>query len=250
MTSVRDRTIEWARSAGLLAASLGVVACQSSSSGGAAPSISAAIGPEGGSLVASDGTRVDVPAGALPATATLTLRAASGVAAPAGGAFASTPWTLEPDWLQFAEPITVTFPIEPGRLDGGAIVASTAQGVSGYLAFAATRVDGSHVAARTTHFATGGPVEATCPAICTGSVTGGETSLRCATTCLGHAYLLSCAGPPESTPCTCSVDGVVTGAARLDTRDGGAAPIYLSFCELPASSLMTTVSTAGDAGAD
>jgi hypothetical protein len=214
------------------------IACQSSSSGGGLSSVSAQIGPEGGTLVASDGTRVDVPGGALPAVATLTLQPASGAQAPAGATFVSSPWTLQPDWLQFAQPITVTFPVDGASLDAGAIVLTTAPSTTGYLALAAVPVDATHVAAHATHFATGAAASASCPASCTAGADPVGQKLRCTSTCAGHSYVLSCSGPAGvASSCTCSVDGVVASAMKVDTGDGGAGTsIYTAQCGFPSSS--------------
>ena len=216
------------------AVSSAALGCESESSGAPPGVVSASIGPEGGALVGLDGVRVDVPPGALGVAVELTLRASAGAPAPAGAAFVSTPWTLEPVWLEFARPLTVTFPVAPASGAGAPIVVTTAQGTGGYLALAGTRVDVAHVAARTTHFATGGPVEASCPVTCTGSPDAGATSLRCASRCLGHAYVLTCAGPSGSTPCSCAIDGVVSDAVRVDTTDAGSGiGTYASVCAFP-----------------
>ena len=212
------------------------IACQSTSSGGLA-GVSAEIGPEGGTLVASDGTRVDVPGGALPATVTLTLQPAWGAPAPSGAAFVSSPWTLEPEWLEFAQPITVTFPVDRAQLDAGPVVLTTAHATDGYVALAASAVDATHVAARSTHFATGAVASTGCPATCTTGADPVGQTLRCSATCAGHRYLLSCSGPSsEPSSCTCAIDGVVTSAMRVDTGDGGAGEsIYSASCDFPSS---------------
>jgi hypothetical protein len=224
----------------LVAASGFAIGCQSSSSGGGAvPSaVSARIGPEGGTLVATDGTRVDVPAGALPAVVTLTLQPAPGTQAPAGATFVSSPWTLQPDWLQFAKAITVTFEVDTASLDAGAIVLTTAPSASGYLALAASPVDATHVAARSNHFATGAAASADCPASCVaGSDPVGQT-VRCSATCAGHAYLLSCSGPAgASSSCTCSVDGAVAATFGVNLGDAGTGTsIYGAECGFPSTS--------------
>jgi len=213
------------------------MACHSTSGEGLS-SVSAQIGPEGGTLVASDGTRVDVPGGAVPATVTLTLQPATGAPAPSGAVFASTPWSLQPEWLEFAQPITVTFPVDPSRLDAGPVVLTTARSAIGYLALAASAVDATHVAARSTRFATGAVASADCPASCTAGTDPVGQTLRCSTTCAGHEYLLSCSGPAsDEASCTCAVDGVVTSAMRVDTGDGGAGEsIYGGSCDFPSSS--------------
>lgn len=221
----------------LAVVSSAALACQSSSSGGLS-SVAAEIGPEGGTLTASDGTRVDVPGGALPAPAMLTLEPAAGSQPPAGATFVSSPWTLQPDWLQFAQPITVTFPVDVSALDGGAIVLTTAPSTSGYLALAATAVDATHLAARSTHFATGAAASASCPASCTTGVDAVGQTLRCSAACVGHSYVLSCSGPVGfAASCTCAVDGVVASAMAVDTGDGGAGEgIYTTQCGFPSSS--------------
>jgi hypothetical protein len=215
------------------------IACQSSSSGGAAASaVSVRIGPEGGTLAAADGTRVDVPEGALPAVVTLTLQPAPGAQAPAGATFVSSQWTLQPDWLQFAKAITVTFEADVASLDGGAIVLTTAPSASGYLALAATAVDSTHVAAHASHFATGAVAAADCPATCTAASDPVGQTVSCNATCLGHAYVLSCSGPAGApSPCTCSIDGAVVSAFQVGLADAGTGTsIYGAQCAFPSTS--------------
>jgi hypothetical protein len=168
----------------------------------------------------------------------LTLQPATGAQPPAGATFVSSPWTLEPDWLQFAQPITVTFPVDRTALDAGAIVLTTAPSISGYLALAATSVDATHVTARSTHFATGAAAAASCPASCTTDVDPVGQTVLCSTTCEGHSYVLSCSGPVgAAASCSCIVDGVVASAMALDTGDGGAGEeLYTTQCGFPSSS--------------
>jgi hypothetical protein len=230
------------------------IGCQSSSSGGGLSGVAAEIGPEGGILTASDGTRFEIPAGALPAAATLTLKPASPIEAPPGATFVSNAWTLDPEWLQFAAPITVTFPIDGSRLDGGPIVLSSAPPTTGYLtpapegdlAFAGTVVDSTHVSASTTRFGTGGVATASCPAQCATTVDPVGQTLSCSATCLGHAYSLTCNAPVGSPgSCTCSVDGVVASATRVDTDGGLGEVLYTTACGFPSSSLSMIPTTKG-----
>jgi hypothetical protein len=201
------------------------------------------IGPGGGELVATDGTRVEIPAGALPATATLTLTPVV-VSAPPGAAWISSSWTLQPIWLQFAQPIAITFPVDRSKLDAGAVVLTTAQTTNGYLALAATLEDGdsgAQVSARSSHFATGGVAAVTCPATCSAAQDPVGATLQCTASCLSHAYSLSCSGPTTTaSSCTCSIDGAVTASIMVNAGDGGAQgatpeSIYSQQCGFPSS---------------
>jgi hypothetical protein len=239
MTERADRPAEIGGAMKLVAAIVAgaAVACQGTPEDGSAR-VTASIGPEGGTIAVADGPQVDVPAGALPAPATLTLQRATDVAsAPAGAQWASPPWTLQPQWLEFAAPVTVTFPVDPSALDAGLVVVTTAPGVAGALALAAAPVDPAHVATRSTRFATGGPAIAACPAACQESSDALGATLRCSAQCLGHSYVLSCDGPAGASSCTCAIDGVVTATISADGQDAGAAEsLYGQLCGFPSSS--------------
>lgn len=233
--------------------SLGALACNSSSSsGGPVIAASADIGPEGGSLVASDGTRIDIPGGALASAVTLTLEVASDEALPSSGTFAGTPYALQPEWIQFAQPVSVTLTVNPSQLPAGAslegvLVLTAATGDGGYLALPSTMADATHVTARTTHFSTGGSAIAACPAQCSTSNDPAGPVLQCSTTCIGHTYSLSCAGPPGSEPCTCVTDGVVTAVSDIDAGDLGTIQgAYTTTCDYPSTSWVGVA----DAGPD
>jgi hypothetical protein len=240
-----------------LLVSTGSLACNSSPSP-AAPTVAATadIGPEGGSLVAADGTRIDVPGGALGAMVTLTLELAPGATAPSDGNFVGTPYALEPDWLQFAAPISVTLTVDPSQVPGGSspgavLVLIAEADAGGYLAVPGTATDATHVVAHTTHFSTGGAAVASCPVQCGTTTEPAGPLLQCSTTCVGHMYTLACAGPPGSELCSCIVDGVVAAVGDLDAGGLDAAEaIYATSCNFPATSWTGSLAGPADAGSD
>jgi hypothetical protein len=234
-------------------AAAGSFACNSSSSGGPVVVATAEIGPEGGSLVASDGTRVDIPGGALGTPVTLTLELASDAPLPSGGTFVGAPYALQPEWIQFAQPVFVTLTVDPSQLpagsslDGVLVLTAAAGDDGGYLALPSTMADATHVTARTTHFSIGGSAVAGCPVQCATSEDPAGPILQCSTTCVGHTYSLSCAGPPGSEPCTCATDGVVTAVGDVDAGDLGTIEgAYTASCDFPS----TSWAGVGDAGPD
>lgn len=83
---------------------------------------SSIIGPAGGSVALADGARVDIPAGALAANTTITIREIalpSGAVLPPTGVLASKVYSLEPNGQSFAVPVTVTLPYNPSGLPSG-----------------------------------------------------------------------------------------------------------------------------------
>jgi hypothetical protein len=226
------------------------IACSSNNEQGLA-SVSADIGPAGGTLTAADGTSVYVPAAALTATVTLTLSPATDATAPSGLTYLSTPWTLSPTWQQFAQPITVTFPATSTADSGSANRVVISSGLDGAYALSSETGSDGHVTAQTMGFATGAPVAASCPVSCTSiSATTGQR-VSCSATCVGHSYALSCDGVVATSSCTCTRDGVVTAVLHADlTDEHAAARAYQSTCLYPSTSLPTVAPPSGDAGHD
>ncbi|MFI5302073.1 MAG: hypothetical protein ACHREM_28615 [Polyangiales bacterium] len=228
----------------------GLCACTSTNTAPLAAA-SAEVGPGGGSVIASDGTTVDVPPNALAATALLTLTPAPNALAPDGLSFVSTAWTLEPPTVSFAQPITITFPVDPAGLGPDASVGDLliiSEGDAGVVALASTPRDATHVMALTSGFATGAPVVVSCPLQCarTSDATGQRVS--CAATCIGRSYTLTCDGPVATAACSCALDGVVTSIFHADVTGDTAGPrAYSALCRFPSTSV---TAVAFDAGSD
>jgi len=161
--------------------------------------------------------------------------------APPDATLVGTAYSLEPAWLQFAEPVSVTLTVDPARLPAGSsldgVLVLTTAADAGVLALPSTMADATHVRATTTHFATGASALAGCPVQCSSTEQDAGPLLQCSTTCVGHAYSLSCAGPPGSEPCTCATDGVVTAVSAIDAGVVGALQsVYLASCDFPSTS--------------
>ncbi len=124
---VRPRPALWAS----LTLSL-LLACSSSDEGkssgapdagpGGGNSATATLGAEGGTLVAGPSTSLEVPAGALAESITLTIaKAGDGAPAPPQGKLRlGATWQIGPAGTAFAEPVTVTIPWSPELLAPGA----------------------------------------------------------------------------------------------------------------------------------
>ena len=80
------------------------------------------VGPGGGSIQLADGTRLDIPAGALnsPVQITVTpIPAPPGAVLPPTGVFVGRVYSFEPHGLQFNQPVRMTFPYDPALLPAG-----------------------------------------------------------------------------------------------------------------------------------
>jgi len=91
-------------------------------SGGIAAGLpaSASIGPAGGAIGLPDGTRLDVPPGALVGPVTLSVREVSPTGAlPPNGVFAGKVYEFSPSGQTFAVPVIMTFPYDPSILPPG-----------------------------------------------------------------------------------------------------------------------------------
>ncbi len=150
-----------------LCISLWMGGCSSSQSGGSASGPPGKqIGPEGGSVLLADGSRVDVPAGALATGVSVTIGLTPSAAAlpSSDGIAAGSSYLLGPEGQTFLKPVTVTLAFEPSRLpadvpgDGISVVTSPATGTPDYSPLPTTIVDSTHVSAQTTHFSIVVPV--------------------------------------------------------------------------------------------
>lgn len=92
------------------------------SAGGGGGGGSAVIGPGGGTLTLTDGTRLDVPAGALDVATTISINPMAsppGLVLPPTGSVVGTLYSFEPNGLHFNQPVTMTLPYDPARLPVG-----------------------------------------------------------------------------------------------------------------------------------
>jgi hypothetical protein len=186
---------------------IAVAGCGSVSS--APPMVQQTIGMQGGSVVATDGTRVVFPMGALTTDAVVTITPAVNAPAPASAVVVGTPFTFGPEGATFAKPVTVTLSFDPGKLPAGKkasdiVIYTAPTGSSSYSPLESLVADATHVTATTTHFSTflsGVKMEA---AGCTVSCSPSDGGCRCAATCDGKAYSISCS---ELGACSCAVDG-------------------------------------------
>jgi hypothetical protein len=133
-----------------------VVACSATSPTNAEGS--AMIGAAGGSLLLSDGTRIDVPRGALDRDVTITAAIDDAASASREGRFVTGPiYHFAPDGLVFAKPVTLTMVVEPSRLPQGrtienATVITSASSSGVYELLSTSPQDVRHVTATTLHF--------------------------------------------------------------------------------------------------
>lgn len=123
-----------------------------------APGAAAAVGPAGGSVVASGGAAsLDFPVGAVAGTVSITIAPAS--AAPLGTVDGLAPIVdLGPTGTQFVSPVVLTLPYEPSKLPPGvppsALAVYTADGTDGWRRVTGSVVDEASgtVSAPITHF--------------------------------------------------------------------------------------------------
>jgi PKD repeat protein len=88
--------------------------------------VSGTIAPNGGSLTASSGVQLSVPAGAVQQPTTLSVSPVAEVSAPAlptGGAKVGTILRLQPHGTTFSVPVTLRVPFDPALVPAGASVA-------------------------------------------------------------------------------------------------------------------------------
>ncbi len=120
-------------------------------------SATATVGSEGGQVTTTQGTGVEIPAGALPDGVDVSIVEAPAQAPPADVELLATPYVFGPSGLQFATPVTIVLAFDPTKLPAGAdasqIVVFTAHdGTTDYEPLPTVVRDATHVAATTTHF--------------------------------------------------------------------------------------------------
>jgi len=116
------------------------------------------VGAPGGVVTLADGTAAGIPAGALDTEVAVSIASNPQAPALAGDLSAvGATYLFGPEGTQFKQPVTVTLPFSADRLPAGAstsqIQVYTAPAGSGaYTALETVLVDGTHVAAQTSHF--------------------------------------------------------------------------------------------------
>jgi hypothetical protein len=138
------------------------------------------IGPNGGTVTLSDGTSVQIPAGALSGPTTITITANSSLPPPDGGSWVGTPYLFGPEGTQFAAPVTVTLAFVPSELPAdagpsGITIVTAPAGSSAFTVLPTTVVDATHVSAPTTHFSDIAPEFNLASYQCYPSCVGGNT---------------------------------------------------------------------------
>lgn len=142
----------------LYACASGALACSSTPSPASAPqAVSRSIGAVGGQLVASDGTGVSVPAGALGTATTITVTPEPGAPTAPEATPVGTPFLYGPEGQTFSTPVTVTLAFDPRQIPEGkqvsdVLVYTAPWGSSAFATLPTTVVDATHVSAETTHF--------------------------------------------------------------------------------------------------
>jgi ZU5 domain len=153
-----------------VAAVLGIAAVQVASCGGEstgsptshviAGTVSATVGPSGGTLTHPSGASVTIPPGALTTTITVTIQ---GIDPPSASAVDGTPisqgFILGPEGQTFARPVTVTLPFDPSVVSGvdsrELVIESAVTGTASFLEqTSVVDVTANTLVARTLHFST------------------------------------------------------------------------------------------------
>jgi hypothetical protein len=175
------------------------------------PSQKGEIGPSGGTVAAGQSASVQLPAGALSSTTTITV-APTDAAPPTSTLAVGTPYLFGPEGTQFAVPVTVTLEYSPTLLPSGMtatnIVVYTAPAdTTDYQPLTTAIVDDTHVSAPTTHFSifvaavtspqnggvdAGVKLDAGSAAACTPTVSGGTLQCTLSATCNGLSYSAMC----------------------------------------------------------
>jgi hypothetical protein len=123
--------------------------------------VSQPVGPEGGTIALGDGTRLDIPPGALAGTQTITARPVE-VIPPPDLDVVGPVYLFGPEGLQFQKPIRITLAFDPSLVPAGSfsedIVIFTAPANTTQYSDLGTRMlDDTHVRAETMHFSVFGP---------------------------------------------------------------------------------------------
>jgi hypothetical protein len=122
-----------------------------------AGSTSEVVGPNGGTVMADDGTTVDIPAGALTEEVTITIEANPYAPALTQAQALGVAHLFLPEGQKFQKPVSVTMEFNPASLPAGAtpetVQIFTAPGGSNFYQSLDTKLSGStHVTATTLDF--------------------------------------------------------------------------------------------------
>ena len=138
-----------------VAAAFGGAGCTTARSSTAEP---AGIGPSGGQITLEDGSSISVPAGALTSQVAISMAPLSRASSPGAGVVGGAAYLLTPEGLTFDVPVTLTIAFSPSALPVGTqasdlVLLTAPAGVTDYaFAMRTIVVDGTHVAAQTSHF--------------------------------------------------------------------------------------------------
>jgi hypothetical protein len=119
------------------------------------------IGAAGGTVVASDGTKIEVPAGALHTDTAITITpAADAPDPPAGTVAVGQAYVFGPEGTTFAVPVTVTLAFDPAKVPtfSDVVIMTAPVTATEYTSLATKVVDATHVSAETPHFSIFRPV--------------------------------------------------------------------------------------------
>jgi hypothetical protein len=195
--------------------------------GSSTSQVSQVVGGAGGTISAPDGTSVQIPAGALTSSVTITLTAAPSLAAPSNATWVGTPYSFGPNGTQFAKPVMVTLPFAPNSLPAGAtasqvVIYTAAEGSTSYTSLGGTLVDATHVQASTTHFssfgagAPSGGAGSSSGATTSGGSTGGSSS-GASSSSTGGATSVGASSGGSGPPC---ISGTLTDLITMNPVEG------------------------------
>jgi len=180
---------------------------------GGGTSIERTVGVAGGSLNSPEGTRVDIPGGALGSDTNVSINPTPNAAAPTNTVLVGVPQTFGPEGAQFAKPVTVTLPFDAAKLPADTsaaniVIYSAPAGSTAYVPSEVTTVaDAGHVSTTTSHFSVFVAAVRTAAPGCTVTCTKSTSGCGCTSTCDGVAYALEC---NTLGACSCKTGGSET----------------------------------------
>lgn len=163
-----------------------------------APAVTSAtksVGPAGGVVAVSDGTSVEIPAGALPTETVITIEADAAERTLAGVLIAGRSYTFGPESLTFMKPVKVKIAYVASKIPAGKttddLVVLSVPGTASYVELQPSWAEGNRVNAETTRLSTfvAGIVGCSC------EDAGGPSTCGCA-----DAGAPSDAAPRDATP--------------------------------------------------
>jgi IPT/TIG domain/Carboxypeptidase regulatory-like domain len=210
-----------------------VVGCGGTGSRGGGTS--ASIGAAGGTLALNGGPSLEIPAGALPVTTSLTVQQ-TGETAPSGAQV----YRFEPDGTSFAQPVTVTLPL-PAGITAPAVYWSKPGSTTAFEVVPAT-LTASGVQARNTHFSRVFVGPSTGTAVCANAGADSDgTVCGAGRVCIAGACGATVSGTVSGVPVGTTI--TLTGAASASTTT--AASGDYSFGGLATGTYTVTPSASG-----